>query len=212
MKLKSTHRHLLATLCVLSISAGFANAAVTITSSATAPTIDGADIAMLNVTGRTFSAGIDSVFSGGTTRPAQGQSFTTGSNAGGYLMSAATLFADANMASNYDALLRIGTISGTTFTSIGSYTPTNTAPNTNDRYLTITIDTPILLAANTVYGFDFGKALGTANQGFTNAVVEDTWKIDTQEAPHTPQGLVALAPRQSPCVALRQTVFSMWIW
>ena len=53
--------------------------AATLTTSTTAPTVDGADIAMLDLTG---ISGVGKFWSGEGF--AAGQTFTTGSNAGGY--------------------------------------------------------------------------------------------------------------------------------
>lgn len=113
-------------------------------------------------------------------RPAQGQTFTTGSNAGGYLLSAITVRMQGytnNIASGSNIggymlsttssifRVRVGEISGTTFipTSIetaasgGSGNPGSGAQaNGPGTYLTFTFNAPIVLKPNTTYGFDLG--------------------------------------------------------
>ena len=135
--------------------------AATVTVSATAPTPDGDDISMLASAGQ-YDIGGDPghIWSN---RQAQGQTFTTGSNAGGYQLNAVTL-QNLNNTEGDDArvfTLRVGTISGTSFTQIGtdSGSPPAYAPL---DFITVTLDTPITLAANTLYGFDFG----TNGRGF----------------------------------------------
>ncbi|BCU77169.1 LamG-like jellyroll fold domain-containing protein [Luteolibacter sp. LG18] len=113
-------------------------------------------------------------------RPVQGQTFTTGSNASGYLLTSVTVrmqgytnnTASGGNIGGYDlndtgsALrLRVGRIDGSVFVPFtqetaacgGSGNPgqggTANGPGT---YLTFTLGAPIVLAPNTVYGFDFG--------------------------------------------------------
>lgn len=115
-----------------------------------------------------------------TNRPAQGQTFTTGSNSGGYTLSAVTVrmqgytnnTATGSNIGGYDLndtsssfRLRVGRLSGTTFIPLtqetaaagGTSNPgqggTANGPGT---YLTFTLKAPIVLAANTTYAFDLG--------------------------------------------------------
>jgi len=180
---------------VLALTASSMSAA-TLTFGTSAPTAGTASIS--NWTGATFDA--DNVGGSGTNangspnngaandgttyvatnRPAQGQTFTTGSNAGGYTLSAVTVrvqgytnnTASGSNIGNYDLndttstfRLRVGRISGTTFIPLsqetaasgGSGNPgqggTANGPGT---YLTFTLKAPIVLAPNTTYGFDLG--------------------------------------------------------
>ena len=89
----------------------------------------------------------------------RGQTFTTGSNVGGYQFNAVTLKNLNNNISNGPTHnVVIGSVSGTVMTQIGS-TETAVAPNyTPGDYLTFTFDTPLTLSANTTYGFLWGTA------------------------------------------------------
>ncbi|MGC3990395.1 MAG: alginate lyase family protein [Chthoniobacteraceae bacterium] len=185
---------LLAAIC---LSVGALSAA-TLTFSTTAPTGGAASIS--NWTGATFDAdnvGGSGVNSNGSpnngtandgvtyvasNRPAQGETFTTGSNTGGYLLSSITVRIVGytnNTASGtnntYYTLthttstfrLRVGEISGTTFIPIsietaasgGSGNPgSSSSANGPGTYLTFTFTAPIVLRPNTAYGFDLGTS------------------------------------------------------
>ena len=115
-----------------------------------------------------------------TNRPAQGQTFTTGSNTGGYTLGAITVrmqgytnnTASGGNIGNYDLndtgstfRIRVGRLSGTTFIPLtqetaaagGTGNPgqggTANGPGT---YLTFTLKAPIVLSPNTTYAFDLG--------------------------------------------------------
>ena len=118
----------------------------------------------------------------GSDKPAQGQTFTTGSNAGGYTLSAITVrvvgytnnIATGSNIGGYDLntttstfRLRVGRISGTTFipysleyaVSGGTGNPgAGSSANGPGTYLTFTLKAPIILQPNTVYGFDLGSS------------------------------------------------------
>jgi fibronectin type 3 domain-containing protein/regulation of enolase protein 1 (concanavalin A-like superfamily) len=172
--------------------------AATLTFTTSAPT--GGAASINNWTGATFDA--DNVGGSGTNangspnngaandgttyvagdRPAQGQTFTTGSNSGGYTLNAITVRVQGytnNTASGgniggYDLndttssfRLRLGRLSGATFIPLsqetspagGSGNPgqggTANGPGT---YLTFTLKAPIVLAPNTTYAFDLGTS------------------------------------------------------
>lgn len=172
--------------------------AATLTFGTSAPTGGAASIS--NWTGATFDA--DNVGGSGvnangspnngaandattyvaTDRAAQGQTFTTGSNSGGYTLNAITVrvqgytgnTAGGGNIGGYDLndtnslfRLRVGRLSGTTFIPLtqetapagGSGNPgqggTANGPGT---YLTFTLKAPIVLAANTTYAFDLGTS------------------------------------------------------
>lgn len=144
--------------------------------SPTAPTVDGADIA--NFTG--VSADLDNILGGddnGTyiaaNRPAQGQTFTTGADLLGYNLNAITLqhvSYDPTWWSVDDGWtgynggrfqIQIGTIAGGLFTPIATEdaymdasAPANGAgvPGTG-LFVSLTLDTPVALAANSTYAF-----------------------------------------------------------
>lgn len=181
-------------LLILGLSAAFP---ATLTFGSSAPTPVGS-AALSNWTGAAFDA--DNVGGSGvnadgganngasndgttyvaTDRPAQGQTFTTGSNPGGYTITAITVRQQGytnNIATGSNIgtyrlnntgstfRVRVGRISGTTFipytieyaTSGGTGNPgqggTANGPGT---YLTFTFKAPIVLQPNTVYAFDIG--------------------------------------------------------
>ena len=104
-----------------------------------------------------------------------GQTFTTGSNVGGYTLTALSLqatptgygsgFSDTSQASTLT--VRLGTISGgTTFSVSSTETVAVTGgeanrPSFNGSFLTVTLSTPLTLAANTTYFFDMAVTAGT---------------------------------------------------
>lgn len=133
--------------------------AATVSISATAPTVDGADIANDN---GTADAGGDQGHMW-SNRPHQGQTFITGSNVAGYTLNAVTLKNLNNTVTQAPTFnVVVGSVSGTTMTQIGS-TETAVAPNyAPGDYLTFSFDTPLTLNANTTYGFLWGSTA----QGF----------------------------------------------
>ncbi|MFT5105957.1 MAG: energy-converting hydrogenase Eha subunit F [Pseudoalteromonas tetraodonis] len=135
---------------------GFASAA-TISISATAPTVDGADIA--NDNGAADAGGDQGHI--WSNRPNQGQTFITGSNLGGYQLNAVTLKNLNNNISNGPTFsVTFGSVTGTVLTQIGS---TETAVSGNYvplDYITYNFDTPLSLDANTTYGFVWDTTAG----------------------------------------------------
>ena len=140
-----------------------------------APTVNGADIS--SFTGTTSDAG--NVLNGDDSgtyvandQGAQGQTFTTGSNLGGYTLSAVTLqhvnystFFNLNSTSSLFTV-RVGTVAAGAFGSLASETAASGGPgnpggftnaNGSSLFLTFTLATPITLSPNTVYGFDVGS-------------------------------------------------------
>lgn len=161
-----------------------ANAA-TLSVGAVAPTSDGADISnftsggsdALNVSG----GGDDFTYVAGN-RPAQGQSFTTGSDLSGYLLTSITVqHRDYSAGFNDDfqfgtLTVRVGTVLAGTFSLISSDSVAITNANglfsdAGGEYLTFTFDTPIALAANTVYGFDWDNPGGYFEMNGTSSDV-----------------------------------------
>ncbi|MDA7882572.1 hypothetical protein N9A94_09745 [Akkermansiaceae bacterium] len=150
------------------------SSAATIPVASTAPAVDGADISNDN--------GVDDV--GGdqghmwSNRPHQGQTFTTGSNIGGYQLTVVTMKNLNNNISNAPTFnVVVGSYSAGTLTQIGS-TETGVAPNYVPLdYITFTFDTPISLAANTEYGFLWGSS----SSGFVtvNNLVDSTYSGGT---------------------------------
>ncbi|MFT5126200.1 MAG: hypothetical protein ACI9TH_000858 [Kiritimatiellia bacterium] len=139
-----------------------------ITISATAPVPDADDISMLNATGQ-YDIGGDQGHIW-FNRPVQGQTFTTGSNAGGYLLNAVTLQNRSNnVATSPTFTLRVGTVSGTSFAGLASATGVAPAYVGLD-YITFNLDAAIPLLANTQYGFDWGSN----GSGFVTANNDDS--------------------------------------
>ncbi len=172
--------------------------AATLTFSTSAPT--GGAASTSNWTGATFDA--DNVGGSGTNangspnngsandgttyvaadRPAQGQTFTTGSNVGGYTLSAITVrmqgytnnTASGSNIGGYDLndtsstfRIRVGRLSGTTFIPLTQETAAaggtgnpgaGATANGPGTYLTFTLKAPIVLAPNTTYAFDLGTS------------------------------------------------------
>jgi hypothetical protein len=151
---------------VLFVSVFSASAAVmSISPSANPPAVNNADIAQF-VIGSQVTAGDQNdaiyLFSD---RPAQGQSFTTGSNPLGYTLDAVTFqhWAGGGTFPGGNPLpVRITQLTGSVITVLHSESaPETPFVNTaDDEYVTFTLATPQLLAPNTTYGFDVGMTLG----------------------------------------------------
>jgi hypothetical protein len=184
MKTTLAHRFVLSiAICLANaafVQADFVGAG---SASATAPTVDGADIANLGL-----GVGFDDpayatepwlirdIWNG---NPVQGQTFTTGDYAAGYELRAVTLRnmdywgADGpnGVAGGMPGTLSIqfGTLTGNTLTPVATVTSSNlTSFNRND-YITVTFAAPITLAANTTYGFDWDSSAPGFNTANTMA-------------------------------------------
>lgn len=154
--------------------------------SGSAPTVDDADIAMLNVAGQSDAGGDQGHI--WSNRPVQGQTFTTGSNVLGYELDAITLRNfNNNVAGNAATwTVRVGTVSGTTFTPITSETSNNSISYVPGDYLTFSYASTINLAPNTTYGFDWGTSgsgFVTANNANTNYSGGEAFSSGTNSAP-----------------------------
>jgi len=91
----------------------------------------------------------------------QGQTFTTGSAA--LILNALTFqIRDATQPTKEYAI-RVGTVSGSTFTEIASESATHSVATAVDDYWTWTLDSPVSLAANTTYGVDVGLLSSTSD-------------------------------------------------
>lgn len=125
--------------------------AAVITTSLSAPAVDGADIASLTGTsGSTFSVG-----KWWTDTSDPGQTFTTGISSAGYTLNAFSLYSRVALNSTYGQTIRVSTISGSTLTPVASETTGNTSVVLSAAgYMTWTFDTPVVLAANTTYAVD----------------------------------------------------------
>jgi hypothetical protein len=149
---------LLALLSAIGITAPSMQAA-TISLSSTAPTVDGSDIAQLtSTTGLTGDNG--DVWGN---RPAMGQSFTTLSNPDGYSLDSFSFKSYTNgfntnpgsgLPGDMQYTFRIGTISGTTFTSLASGSAIPGDSYTAGDWFTMTFDSSVTLSADTEYAID----------------------------------------------------------
>lgn len=132
--------------------AGASAHAATFSISTTAPTTDGADIANLDQSTRFFDWGTSALWGD---RPTRGQTFLVGGD--DVFVNSVTVQAGGNQAGNGTWILRIGSISGTSFTEITSESVTTTQDVLDEDYFTITLDNAVQLDANTLYGFDIGR-------------------------------------------------------
>jgi hypothetical protein len=147
-------------MAILVLATASARAA-TMSSSATAPVVDGEDIASYGTpTGQDkwWPEGANPYGDPGKT---VGQTFTTGS--ADVLLNGFTFqIRDATQPTK-TYTIRVGTVSGTTFTQIASETATQSFATAADDYWTWTLDSPVLLSANTVYGVDVGLNSSTSD-------------------------------------------------
>lgn len=136
------------------------NAATMSVNLGVAPTVDGADIAMLT--------GLDDI--GGneghawSNRPRQGQAFVTGSNPLGYNLNSYTVRVRVDQASttspNWEVRVNDISFPGLSPTTIatenaaGVAIPQSQVGNNYPSYVTISFDSPVFLAPNTLYGVD----------------------------------------------------------
>jgi hypothetical protein len=101
-----------------------------------------------------------------------GQTFTTLGDVG-YTLTSATLQNRNNNVNNNGATwtLRVGTVSGNTFSPIATETSNNPVSYASLDFMTFTFDTPVALSPNTVYGFDWttdGSGFVTENNADSN--------------------------------------------
>jgi len=138
----------------VALAAGTAKAA-TMSSSLTAPTIDGEDIANYGTV-----TGSDKWFYEDSGAGAvKGQTFTTGSSP---LVFKAITYQGQKAEPTKTYAIRVGTVSGSTFTQIYSETATQTFTWNASEYMTWTFAAPVLLLPNTVYGIDVGMTGSTS--------------------------------------------------
>lgn len=123
--------------------------AATMSASATAPVVNGLDISNFS-SDNTDKWWNDNKTSGYT----KGQTFTTGATP--VLLKAVTFQTSTIAVATKGYTVRVGTVSGTTFTQIHSETATQSFTWNPGEYMTWTFATPIALAPNTLYGFDVG--------------------------------------------------------
>ena len=189
--MKSPTRILFCGLAALLV-AGTAQAAF-ITVSASAPTVDGADIAVLTgIQGNTDSE--DTLWSN---KPSRGQTFTTASNAAGYDLSAFSFYNNIGWSNPNGAAIdvRVRNSGGTILLA-----ETGLAPRSNGTWVTAALASSVHLAPNTTYGIEFqsftdypaAEALGGTWDGFAVAKVDTDYTGGT--AYTTPNGTPITGP------------------
>ena len=148
-----------AAMAVLALAAISASAA-TMSNSAAAPAVDGFDIASYETpTGQDkWWPGDASAF--GNPGKTVGQTFTTGSE--DVMLNAFTFQIRDVTEPTKTYTIRVGSVSGSTFTEIASESATQSFATAADDYWTWTLDSPVLLSANMVYGVDVGLNASTS--------------------------------------------------
>ena len=127
-------------------------------SAATMSTGPAPEVNYLDVANYGTATSTDKWFTGDS---AKGQTFTTGSDAA--LLNSITYQVAATQKAEpvKEYVIRIGTVSGTTFTEIYTETATQDFTWNSSEYMTWTLDTPVLLSPDTEYGIDVGMTSST---------------------------------------------------
>jgi len=134
---------------------------------ATAPTPGTYDISQLSVSGNTSNPNGLNYFTDNQTGHGNGepgQTFTTGANPGGYLVTSVTLRTggignNSGIGTTQPYYLHIYSVSGSTATLLQTYTSGNITFNDGDWLKWSGLSVP--LSANATYAFSFGKASST---------------------------------------------------
>ncbi len=161
--------------CVVSVIAAVGSlvcaraalAAVTMSVSPAAPAVNPPDIAQL-VGNADIGGDQGHIWNN---RPVQGQSFLTGSNPGGYLLNAVTFQNLNNTTTSGVFAIRVGTIDGTSITTVRRETAANTVSYAPGNFITAALNTPVWLMPNQLYGVDWGSS----GAGF---VTRNNWDSD----------------------------------
>ncbi len=161
--MKSAFRHSILGLALVAWSllaaAAFPAFAGTMSTSSSAPAVNGFDIANLAA-----QAGNDKFWAeaGTAAGAAKGQTFRTGSEAL-WLRSVTYKINSGNEADPIKTyVVRIGRVSGTAFTEIHTETFTQSIQWLASRYMTWTFTNPVLLTGDATYGIDIGMTASTS--------------------------------------------------
>ena len=146
----------MATLVLAATSAS----AATMSNSATAPAVDGFDIASYGTPTGQDKWWPEEAGAFGNPGKTVGQTFTTGSE--DVMLNALTFQIRDVTEPTKTYTIRVGSVSGSTFTEIASESATQSFATAADDYWTWTLDSPVLLSANTVYGVDVGLNASTS--------------------------------------------------
>jgi len=149
----------LAVAVMFVLGAASANAAL-MTIGPTAPTIDGDDIASYGTPTGSDKWWPDSATSYGNPGKTCGQTFTTGSAP--LILNAFTFQVSSATEPTKEYAIRVGTVSGTTFTEIATELATQSVSAAANDYWTWTLGSPVSLSANTTYGVDVGLLSSTS--------------------------------------------------
>jgi len=135
---------------------------------ATAPSPGTYDISQLSISGNTLNPDglnyfTDNQTSHGTGEP--GQTFTTGANSGGYMLTSVALRTggignNSGIGTAQPYYLHVYSVSGSTATLLQTYTSGNITFNDGDWLKWSGLSVP--LSANTTYAYSFGKASSTS--------------------------------------------------
>jgi hypothetical protein len=149
------HARNLAALAIFSLATISAHAA-TMSASPDAPVVDGLDVANYGTVNAT-----EKWWPGNNTgaASAKGQTFTTGSVP--LLLRSITYQSGPKSEPTKQYILRVGTVSGSTFTQSYSETATQAFTWNTNEYMTWTFDSPVELNPNTLYGIDIGFTSST---------------------------------------------------
>jgi hypothetical protein len=130
----------------------------TTAASPTAPVIDSKDIANYGAVTSTVKWFSENSAAG---KP-KGQTFSTGDT--GVMFKAVTYQVTADQKAEPTKIykIRVGTVSGTTFTELHNESATQSFTWNGGEYMTWTLDTPVYLAPNTLYGVDVGMTSSTS--------------------------------------------------
>ena len=139
------------------LAPSFSAHAASITVTAAAPTVDEADIAQLSF-GASHTGDSGDLWSD---RGAQGQSFTTGGNALGYSLDAFFFRSNQAQASVQVITFRVVTVTGDDFTLVTTASANRNSAVAVGDWVTASFDSPVTLAANTVYAIDFQDTSGS---------------------------------------------------
>ena len=130
--------------------------AIPLAISASAPSIDGADIASLN----DDSSYEEKLW---TDTRAIGQTFTMGTESA--YLNAVTLQSSTAFPGPKSYTVRVGSVNGTDFSQLATNDVDQTGPVAISNFLTFSFAAPVLLNANTMYGFDIAMTSSDNNWG-----------------------------------------------
>lgn len=152
----------LATVLLAFLFNGFSAQAASMSADATAPTVNSYDVANYGTVTGTDKWWAENSTGAGSVK---GQTFTTGGTE--LLLTAITYqIADNQKAEPTKTyVIRVGTVSGSTFTQIHSETATQSFTWNAGEYMTWTFDSPVPLSTHTLYGIDIGMTGSTSGWG-----------------------------------------------